>query len=221
MTRVDLYRNVHMGQRARLFGLAVELGAADATEPDSLAELAGRCMAMLQELREHADHEDTYIHPLLRERAPEVAGTLDAEHHRLDPVLTALDRRARALPTVTADDLPAAQHDLYLAFNDLISAYLAHLHAEETVAMPALSEGCTDDEITAILDAFRASRTPEQGLADLCTMLPYLPAHTRAAIVRDVLGTGPADQAGRILETVSATLDPGQRTRLDEDLARL
>ncbi|MGX1853425.1 hypothetical protein [Streptomyces sp. NPDC055299] len=32
MPRTDLYRNVHMGQRARLFTLAVELGAADLSQ---------------------------------------------------------------------------------------------------------------------------------------------------------------------------------------------
>ncbi len=217
MPRVDLYRNVHMGQRARLFGLAVELGAA--AGPGDLPDLAERCLAMIQELREHADHEDTYIHPLLRERAPEAADALDAEHVRLDAVLAALDHRARTLPTVPAEALPAAQHDLYLALNELASAYLAHLHAEETVAMPALWERCTDDELGAVFDAFRASRTAEEGLLDLRRMLPFLPPGTRAAIVRAILDGSPIDQADRILDAVSAALGPGQRTRLGEDLA--
>lgn len=219
MPRVDLYRNVHMGQRARLFGLAVELGAAGATEPGALADLTERCLAMIQELREHADHEDTYIHPLLRERAPEAADALDAEHVRLDAVLAALDHRARTLPTVSTGALPAAQHDLYLALNELISAYLAHLHAEETVAMPALWERCTDDELGGVFDAFRASRTAEEGMADLRRMLPFLPPGTRAAIVRTILDRSPAEQADRILGAVTATLGPGQRTRLGADLA--
>ena len=219
MPRVDLYKNVHMGQRARLFGLAVELGAACAAKPGALADLAERCLAMVQELREHADHEDTYIHPLLRERAPEAADALDAEHVRLDAVLATLGHRARTLPTVHAEALPAAQHDLYLALNELIGAYLAHLHAEETVAMPALWERCTDDELGAVFDAFRASRTHEDGVADLRRMLPFLPPGTRAAIVRAVLDGSPAEQADRILDAVSATLGPGQRTRLCEDLA--
>lgn len=219
MARVDLYRNVHMGQRARLFGLAVELGAAGAMERGDLADLTERCLAMIDELREHADHEDMYIHPLLRERAPEAADALDAEHVRLDAVLAALDHRAHILPTVSADALPALQHDLYLALNELISTYLAHLHAEETVAMPALWERCTDDELRAVFDAFRASRTAEEGIADLRKMLPFLPPGTRAAIVRAILDGSPAEQADRILDAVSATLGPGQRTRLGEDLA--
>ena len=85
--------------------------------------------------------------------------------------------------------------------------------------MPALWERCTDDELNAVFDAFRASRTAEEGLADLRRMLPFLPPATRAAIVRAILDGSPAEQADRILDAVSATLGPGQRSRLGEDLA--
>jgi hypothetical protein len=164
-----------MGQRARLFVLVAELGAADAADSGALARLADRCLAMTQELREHADHEDTFIHPLLRDRAPAAAEALDAEHVRLDAALAALDERARELPKAPVDSLPEAQHGLYLILNELISAYLAHLHAEETVAMPALWDHCTDKELGTVFGAFRASRTPEESLTDLHRMLPALP----------------------------------------------
>lgn len=218
MPRIDLYRNVHMGQRARLFSLAVELGAADVAEPGSAANLADRCLAMTRELREHADHEDSYIHPLLRDRAPEAADALDVEHARLDAALDALDDRARGLPNVAPEALPEAQHDLYLALNALISTYLAHLHVEETIAMPTLWERCGDDELRAVFDAFHASRGPEDGITDLRGMLPSLPPATRTAILRVTLGATPPDEARRILDAVSTALSPSQRTRLHDDL---
>lgn len=218
MPRVDLYKNVHMGQRERLFALAVDVGAADIAQPDCAERIAESCLAMTQELREHADHEDAYIHPLLRERAAEAAEALDAEHLRLDAALTALDERARRLPKTPADSLPDARHGLYLAVNELISAYLAHLYAEETVAMPALWQTCGDDELGAVFGAFKASRTPEESLTDLRRMLPSLPPADRAAIVRATLAAGPDDEAGGTLAALSATLSPRQRSRLYEDL---
>ncbi|MFG2287629.1 hypothetical protein ACGFOU_16420 [Streptomyces sp. NPDC048595] len=60
---------------------------------------------------------------------------MDAEHIRLDAAFAVLDERARALPDTPADALPDAQHALYLALSEVISAYLSHLHLEETVAM--------------------------------------------------------------------------------------
>ncbi|WP_141316351.1 hemerythrin domain-containing protein [Streptomyces spinoverrucosus] len=218
MPRIDLYRNIHMGQRERLFTLAVELGAADIQQPHWAEHMTERCLAMTQELREHADHEDRYIHPLLRERAPEAADALDAEHVRLDAALAALDDRARRLPKTPAESLREAQHGLYRAVNELISAYLAHLHAEETVAMPALWHACSDAELGGVFGAFKASCTLEQGLADLRGMLPSLPSADRAAIVRATLAVGPDEEAGRTLAALSTTLNPRQRGRLYEDL---
>ncbi|MBB5926804.1 hemerythrin domain-containing protein [Streptomyces echinatus] len=217
MPKIDLYRNVHMGQRARLFSLATELGASDITRSGAATEQADRCLAMTRELREHADHEDTFIHQLLRERAPEAADALDAEHIRLDAAFAALDERARALPATSAEALPEAQHALYLALNEVISAYLAHLHLEETVAMPALWQYASEQELAAVFTAFRASRTQEEALTDLHRMLPALPPASRAAIVRGVVDAVPG-RADGTLATVSSTLDPDQRHRLYEDL---
>lgn len=217
MPKIDLYRNVHMGQRARLFALAVELGAADIAQAGAATEQADRCLAMTQELREHADHEDTFIHQLLRERAPQAADALEAEHIRLDAAFSALDDRARALPDTPADALPEAQHTLYLALGEVISSYLAHLHLEETVAMPALWQYASEQELGAVMAAFRSSRTPEEALTDLHRMLPALPPAPRAAIVREIIEHAPAP-ANQTLDTVSAHLSPEQRNRLRHDL---
>ncbi|MEU9131468.1 hemerythrin domain-containing protein [Kitasatospora sp. NPDC048540] len=216
MPTIDLYRNVHLGQRRRLLGLAVELGRADAARPGRVAALAGECLAMTRELREHADHEDAFIHPLLRERAPEAADALEAEHLRLDASLAALDRRARSLPQAGDPALPEAQHALYLALNELISAYLAHLHAEETVAMPALRDRCEESELAGVLRDFHASRAPEAAVADLRQMLPALPPAVRADIVRGLPAEGPG--GGSMPAAVGAGLTREQYARLLEDL---
>ncbi|PRH81036.1 hypothetical protein C6N75_00895 [Streptomyces solincola] len=218
MPRIDLYRNVHMGQRARLFALAVELGSADGADPAVAGECADRALAMTAELREHADHEDAHIHPLLRDRAPAAADALDAEHIRLDAALAALDERARAFPGAAPDARAEAQHALYLAVNELISAYLAHLHAEETVAMPALWAACEDAELAAVFGGFQATRSPGQRLTDLRGMLPALPPPVRAAVARASVEALPPAEAGGGLHALSTTLAPGQRARLYADL---
>lgn len=215
MPKIDLYRNVHMGQRQRLFTLAIELGSADAT---GLSALADRCLAMTRELREHAEHEDSFVHPLLRERVPEAAKALDNEHGDLEIALDDLDAQARRLPDAPPERRDEALHRVYLALNGLISAYLAHLDAEETIAMPALHEQCTDEELQRAMHAFQASRTPEQRMTDLRRMLPALPPASRASIARQVLSTGPAAQAGRTLDLLAAALTPADRTRLYADM---
>lgn len=221
MTKVDLYRNVHMGQRQRLFALTVELGSTDTADMPGLSALADRCLAMTQELREHAEHEDSFIHPLLREKAPAAAKALDSEHARLEIALDDLDAQARLLADVPPERRDEAQHRVYLALNGLISAYLAHLDAEETIAMPALQERCNDEELQRVMSAFQASRTPEQRMTDLRNMLPALPPASRASIARQVLGASPSAQVERTLHQLSAALLPADRNRLYDDVATL
>jgi len=213
VSRPDLYRNVHMGQRAHLFTLAVDVGAADARRPDTVARLARRCLDMVQELREHADHEDTYIHPLLRARAPGAADAMDAEHGRLETTLSVLNERARQLAERPAAPVLDEQHALYLAINELISAYLAHLHAEETIAMPALWGRCSDEELFAVLHEFRSSRTSDERLDDLRKMLPALPPTVRAAIVQAALASGVEGEAERTLTALCGALTPQHSVR--------
>lgn len=216
MATIDLYRNVHLGQRQRLFTLAIDLGSADAAE---LPALVGRCLDMTGELREHAEHEDSFIHPLLRERAPAAAKALDDEHEDLDTALDDVDAQARRLTDVPPEERDQAQHRAYLALNGLISAYLAHLDAEETVAMPALHEHCSDEELQGVFQAFQASRTPEQRMTDLQRMFPALPPASRASIARHILDTDSAAQADRTLQQLADPLSPSARSRLYADIA--
>ncbi|TDC94557.1 hemerythrin domain-containing protein [Actinomadura sp. 7K507] len=218
MTKIDLYRNVHMGQRQRLFTLAIELGSADADDTPELSVLTGRCLDMTRELREHAEHEDSFIHPLLREQAPAAAKALDTEHEHLEIALDDLDAQARHLTDVPPEQRDQAQHRVYLALNGLISAYLTHLDTEETIAMPALHERCSDKELQRVMHDFQASRTPEQQMTDLQRMLPALPPASRASIARQVLGAGPATEARHTLNQLTAALAPADRTRLYDDI---
>ncbi|MFG3478642.1 hypothetical protein ACGF3K_25830 [Streptomyces sp. NPDC047980] len=97
--------HVHMGQRAGLLALAVEVGAGDSADAAAGKRAAERCPAVTGQ-REHAEHEDTFIHPLLRERDPVAADALDAEHLRLGAAIAALDDRARAFPAAPPTPAP-------------------------------------------------------------------------------------------------------------------
>src|SRR5687767_15936318 len=93
MARIDLYRNVHKGQRAHLFSLAVELGRTDHEDAAKVSALAARLRAALADLRRHAENEERFIHPLLRARASNIAAILEREHQDLEPVLVDVEER--------------------------------------------------------------------------------------------------------------------------------
>ena len=71
MDRLDVYTAVHKMQRARLFNLTVEAGKTDPADSVTTARLAAAVDALAAELVAHAGHEELFIHPLLRGKAPE------------------------------------------------------------------------------------------------------------------------------------------------------
>lgn len=189
MARIDLYRNVHKGQRARLFDLAVGLGRVDHDDDAAVGALATRLRETIAELRQHATTEERFIHPLLRARAPETAMALESEHHGVESAFEEVEEGLRRFERLEPDRAGIGA-ELYRAWCRMVSAYLVHLDAEECVGMQALWDTCTDDEIFAVIRAFIASRTAADQMHDLRSQVPALSPHERAMLVTSVLKNG-------------------------------
>ena len=215
MARIDLYRNVHKGQRAHLFGLAVELGRADQEDAETIGTLARRLRATLAELRRHADNEERFIHPLLRARAPKVAAMLEREHEELEPALAEVEAMLEGFDSAPGNRFAAAP-ELYRAWCRMLSSYLAHIDAEERLGMPALWNTCTDDEILAVIRAFVASRTATEQLDDLRSQAPALSPQERSALVASVMKGGAPAEA--VWAGLAAVLPSHDLARLRADV---
>ena len=172
MNRLDVYTAVHKMQRARLCNLIVCAGTTDPDDSSGRIRLAGAVNAMIIELRTHAEHEDRFIHPLLRAASPHLATRLEAEHGQLDAQLEHLGSTAASyaeLGTPSADP-----NTFYRALADFTAIYFAHVAVEEREALPALWNTCGDDELMGILVAFNASRSPIESLTSVLAQLPTL-----------------------------------------------
>jgi hypothetical protein len=207
MARVDLYRNVHKGQRAHLFSLAIELGRADHEDAVDVGALATRLRAALAELHRHAENEERFIHPLLRARAPQVAAMLEREHQDLEPVLAEVEERLNGIQRAPGNPFETGV-ELYRAWCRMVSAYLAHIDAEERIGMRALWDTCRDDEIFAVIRAFVASRTASEQIDDLRNQAPALSPQERAMLVAGVMkGGAPAEPVWSSLADVLPSHD--------------
>jgi iron-sulfur cluster repair protein YtfE (RIC family) len=189
MTRIDLYRSVHKGQRAHLFSLAVELGRTDPDEGLAIAALSARLEGAIAELRQHAANEERFIHPLLQSRAPHIAAALEREHEAVEFSLAALEDELRRLAE-SPQDRAMVCADLYRTWCRMLSAYLAHLDAEERQAMPALWQTCSDEEILGIIRSFLASRSAADQLQDVISQAPALAPGERRLLVGSILRSG-------------------------------
>lgn len=210
MNRLDVYTAVHKMQRARLFDLTVEAGKTDPGDRITTACLAGAVDALVAELIAHGEHEERFIHPLLRKSAPTLAETLDAAHVQLDARLGKLREVASSYAAAPRD--PNA---LYRALAAFTATYLDHLALEEGEALPALWQGCTDEELTGILVSFRGSRSDAENLTSLLAQLTKLNPNEIAQMLSVGLGRVSLSE---LAEVLASLLEPWQLGALRREL---
>jgi hypothetical protein len=154
-----------------LFELARDIGKADWDKPAGAAQLVARLRAMLTHLRDHAQNEETYIHPLFDDIGSG-AGQIHDEHDALEVDLEALEHL-----------IDSGRHaELYAAYTRLLGRYLLHLDQEETAQRTVLWAHYDDNALLAVFNRFKAERAPEMARLDLEFMLPALSADELAQI---------------------------------------
>src|SRR5262245_47338302 len=99
-TRPDLFGIVHKALRTRLYDLSIELACCDFTNPAEVAIARDSYQRTIGLLHEHHEHEDTFVHPPLAERAPELVAVNRTQHARVDVLLGELDGLVASLDGV-------------------------------------------------------------------------------------------------------------------------
>lgn len=159
--RADLYTLIHKAQRFHLFELANAIGCAG-PQDDAGAVLTERVRGLIEHLRDHAQNEETYIHPLF-ERAGRGADSLRHGHEELEAGLHEIEQA-----------LSQGGGALYATYTRFLGRYLVHLSEEEDAQKQILWERYDDGALNAVLDRFKAERPREKAAADLEFMLPAL-----------------------------------------------
>jgi Hemerythrin HHE cation binding domain len=212
--RTDFYTVVHKGLRKRLFETVVLAGATDYSDPDDRAKLAATVAEVVTMLREHAQHEDEFLHPIIREVLPEVSSTLMSEHEEHN---RALDEVERAFNVAVAERTSAATHLAYRVLARFAAHFLLHIEGEEA-GQAEVWELAGEARFAAGMNAFKRSRTLEQSLAGWADMLPAMNPAERAAMFRGLRAGAPEAVfavASRLAERV---LDSGAREALRSSL---
>lgn len=206
MNRLDVYTAVHKMQRARLFELTVEAGKSDPADPLATGRMASAVNSLAAELVAHGEHEERFIHPLLRAHSPRLADMLDAAHAELDTRLDHLRGLAAAHAAAADAAAPDDPNVLYRALAAFTAAYLEHLAVEEGEALPALWDGCSDEELAGILASFKGSRSDVENLTSLLAQLPTL----NPVEMNRMVAAGLAVPAPEIAELLASLLGPSQ-----------
>jgi len=189
----DLYRDIHKGIRAELFGVTLTAGNTNPGDCAARTELAARVRQMAYLLESHAEHEDRTIQPAIERFLPDVAETIEHDH-------AAFSGRVRdlvAIADVAADvSGPAARtrlHQLYREMASFTSVYLAHQDVEERVVMPMLERELGLDAVIGIHGEIVGSIPPDEMARTLALMLPAMNNDDRTEVLGGMQQNAPAE----------------------------
>lgn len=183
MTRPNRFQPIHKALRAALFDATALVARTEFAHPGEAAAAARTVATLLDLLDGHAHHEEQFVLPELAPHAPALAGSLEADHGRLE----GLQAELRALLPRTCSDLAAEREAagelLGRALSLLVADHLRHMDREETEAMPVLWAHHTEEELEAVDERIRAAVPPERMPLMLRLMLPALSTPERARIL--------------------------------------
>ena len=81
MARHEIYRNIHKAIRHILYSTALALGSADFRDQKSMRESLEQLRGTITLLQEHAEHEETFVHPPLESRVPGITKSFEENHN--------------------------------------------------------------------------------------------------------------------------------------------
>ncbi|MGW7824368.1 hemerythrin domain-containing protein [Streptomyces puniciscabiei] len=215
-TMINPYRTVHKAQRARLFALCADIGRCEASA-EALKPLVKRTQYAVTDLREHINHEDGLIHPLLRAHAPEIVEELESQHDHLELIFEQLTAVGARITAMQDDDAGEWGHKFYLTLSHAISNYLAHMYNEETIAWPTLARVARNREVGSRFPGI-VSETADHHLHAAADQLPHVTPTERTVIAAEALAATPHERRPHVFAFLTAQLDGDLAARLRTEL---
>jgi len=215
---IDLYRDIHKGIRAELFGTTMQAGTTDPSDRGSRLALSGRVETLVATLHSHAEHEDTGVQPAIEKVLPAAAERIVADHDLLDRRI--VDIHEMALTVAEAGALTARDlgHELYLELASFTSAYLEHQNLEERVVMPALAAALGPLAVLEIHAGIIGSIPPPEMAEALAMMIPAMNVDDRTELLGGMRAGAPAEVFAGVWGLVDSVLVPADVAALSARL---
>ncbi len=187
MNRLNLYQFVHTTVRGQLSQLMIQAGKTIYSNPEEVLSLHKFICDVAAFLRSHSEHEDTCIHPKIKEKNFSKMSEIEIEHDTIEAQLEILILQITAindifLKSVCKDEISNTKkqeikqegNEFCLNLAKFIASYFNHMNAEEKEIMPFLWKTLSDDEILSIEMKVRTLIPEEKMLTMIPMMYPYI-----------------------------------------------
>jgi hypothetical protein len=204
--RIDLYRDVHKGVRAELFGVTLQAGSLDPSDRTARLAFADRVGALVRLLETHAAHEDDWIQPVIETYLPSAASRIASDHAAFDTRTADIHEMARAAAQASGEPARTIGHEVYLELASFTSAYLSHQDLEERVVMPTLAANLTPLAVLEINESIVSHIPPAEMAEYLAIMIPAMNVDDRTELLGGMRAGAPAEVFAGIWGLVGSVL---------------
>lgn len=209
MDRYNIYTFIHKGLRQALFRQLTALGQLDETNPVAVRQTLNSTTQLLLCLRQHQQHEDDFIQPLLP-----LFNQYAQEHDLLEQQLSdllSLTERIHSLPSVIS---AALLHQLYQQLALFCADLLHHMHTEETRLMEQLWRNYTDEQLQDVHQQLMQSMSAEQRQQNLNLILSAVTDTERLTLLLGLKQQLQQRDFAQLLSTLEPALSQSQHTKL-------
>ena len=219
-SNIDLYRDIHKGQRCRFFSIAIQAGILDYTDPRAFDSLYDRLHSFREHMRLHARLEEKFIHTVLSQRVPGGARQLEEDHRvvgqRFDDLIAHFEvMRAKTVDFEKRGELAL---EFYRAWSRFMAFYFMHINREEEEIMPILWKLCTVEELAETHKLMITSQTQDELVEDFEMIFPNANLQERVEILGQVQVTLPPEAYQNVLKLAESILEPNDWATLKTKL---
>jgi hypothetical protein len=190
INRTDIYSRIHKGLRKALFEFSEQAGKTNPGNGIEISELVNTGKRVIAFLELHADVEERFQLPLLKEKNPAFVVADQQDHQHLEIIIEELKSALNELP-VSNNNEDGLYH-FYLQLNDFIGKYLIHMHNEETITAKHFIDECNYEEISRVINAINAYTSTEQKELAMQYFMPAISLSERSDFLSELRGKNPA-----------------------------
>lgn len=204
--RFNIYRYAHKCLRMLLAGLIERAGRTDFRSRDELERLRAETDLALRLIRGHAQHENTFLGPLLQLYCPHLAGKIAEDHAQLEQQLSDLSELLASTDPFRSD-ASLRGHDFNLRLARVMGELLIHMSEEEQLVLPALWQKVSDKTLQTVSESLLAHMAQDDQAVWLRSMLRALNRRERVSLLSRMRATMPAAAFRAAVDSVRAELE--------------